>query len=324
MWDLDRDGISYTMLSKFTCCRERFRVAYVEGWSESGFNAPLEFGSAFHECLESPEQPPEKITRKFQEARLRSGAIFPNQLPDFEQLMALVEATVHGYWAEYGKEDRLKKNYIYREHNFDVQYEVPAISRPFRLRGRWDAVYRDVDGKLWLLETKTKSDIDSDGIGRTLAQDMQTMLYVSTLEALMGEKVRGVVYNVIRRPQYRLGKKENIQEFAVRVREKILESVKKPEAEGRFFFRWEHTFNKNDVAEWQERTLNPLLAQLRMWWDEFEGNPFDPWKNVHHYQRPFGVYDSLASGRRGDFFEYMTGGSTSGLVKRTTAFPELT
>ena len=51
-WDLYRDGITYSLLSKFFVCRERFRLSTVEGWSETGLQSGLEFGSAFHACLE--------------------------------------------------------------------------------------------------------------------------------------------------------------------------------------------------------------------------------------------------------------------------------
>ena len=52
-------------------------------------------------------------------------------------------------------------------------------------------------------------------------------------------------------------------------------------------------------------------------------DPFDPWKSPYHFRRPFGIYDGLAAGRRGDFFNLLTSGSHTGLRQRSTAFPEL-
>lgn len=323
LWDLDRDGITYTMLSRFMVCRERFRLSAVEGWSETGLQAALEFGSAFHRCLENPKSSPEKITRQYQAERVASKALFRNQLQEFETLMGIVEAVVHGYRSIYSDDDAKTKTTVFHEEKFDIQYalSLPVNYREVRLRGRFDHVFRDKLGKLWLLETKTKSDIDDDGISRTLSQDLQTMLYVSALEKMTGEKVAGVVYNVIRRPALRQKKSESIRQFVLRVKQTVLEQADK------YFLRWTHTLDKHDLSKWQARTLDPLLRQVCSWWDSIKKHPFDPEylyrPGSEHYQRPFGVYDSLASGRRGDFFELLTGGSTSGLKRREVAFPEL-
>lgn len=45
--------------------------------------------------------------------------------------------------------------------------------------------------------------------------------------------------------------------------------------------------------------------------------------NKHHYQRPFGIYDSMASGWEGDYFDYLTSGNVSNLERCETLFPEL-
>lgn len=329
LWDLERDGVTYTMLSRFMVCPERFRLSAVEGWSETGLQAALEFGSAFHLCLENPTSPPEKLTRQYQQSRVKSKALFPSQYKEFEMLMGMVEAVVRAYRKVYHKDDIATKKFVIHEEAFDVHYQVPvsgdltgdphkaSISRPVRLRGRWDSVYRDGTGKLWLMENKTKSDIDVDGISRTLSQDLQTMLYVTALELHLKESVGGVLYNVIKRPQLRQGKSENLPQFIKRVEATAIEQ------QDVYFRRWPQTLSKGDLGKWQERTLNPLLRQIVMWWDSIKSNPFSPWGSPFHYQRPFGVYDSLASGRRGDFFELLTGGSTSGLVRRTEPFPEL-
>ena len=48
LWDPYRDGITYSLLSKFMGCRERTRLSYVEGWISKNFSVPLEFGNLFH------------------------------------------------------------------------------------------------------------------------------------------------------------------------------------------------------------------------------------------------------------------------------------
>ena len=49
----ERDGITYSMLSKFLVCRERFRLLVVEGLRpQRRFNHRLEYGTMFHLCEE--------------------------------------------------------------------------------------------------------------------------------------------------------------------------------------------------------------------------------------------------------------------------------
>lgn len=344
VWDFDRDGITYSLLSRFMVCPERFRLATVEGWSETGISAGLEFGSAFHHCLECLDKDPSAVVEKYTRERLAKGKFFGPQRDEFEVLMAMVVGMVHAYKVKWRGED-FDRTTVLKEAVWDIQYPLPmwnsitfnsnddsvarGLSSPsfggaeetrhVRLRGRFDEVFRsNSSGKLWLLETKTKTDIDHDGISRTLSQDLQTMLYVTAIQHQFQEEVEGVVYNVIRRPALKFTDKDGtLPNFQERIRTTALEQSDK------YFYRWNHTFLEGEVARWQQQTLNPLLTQVALWWDSIRADPFDPWGSPLHYQRPFGCYDALASGRRGDFFELLTGGNVGKLRRRETAFPEL-
>jgi len=131
--------------------------------------------------------------------------------------------------------------------------------------------------------------------------------------------VAGVLYNVVRRPAIRPSKRkmESLREFAQRLREDVAE---RPDF---YFHRWEVNLEPGDLPEWQCACLDPILRSLVQWWDSIKGHPFEPWKSPLHYRRPFGIYDGMASGRRGDFFEHITSGSYAGLVQIATVFPEL-
>lgn len=341
VWDFNRDGITYSLLSRFMVCPERFRLATVEGWSETGISAGLEFGSAFHHCLENLDRDPSTVVSKYTTERLAKGKFFGAQRDEFEVLMAMVVGMVHAYKVKWRGEDFVRTP-VLKEAVWDIQYPLPmpeeirfqssdvetlpkevAIGLPgiryVRLRGRFDEVFRSQSsGKLWLMETKTKTDIDHDGISRTLSQDLQTMLYVTALQHQFQEEVEGVVYNVIRRPSLKFTDKDGtLPNFQERIRTTALEQSEK------YFYRWNHTFMEGEVAKWQQQCLNPLLTQVALWWDSISADPFEPWGSPLHYQRPFGCYDALASGRRGDFFELLTGGNVGKLRRRETAFPEL-
>lgn len=327
VWDLDRDGITQGFLAKFLVCPERARLNYVEGLTESGLRAGLEFGSAFHRCLEHPDSDPREQTTTYMQNRSTRN-IPTGQVEEFERLMGMVEVTADAY-KRYWSQDRQNIDWVVLEQAFEVPYTFQfvhptgrkLVSKTVKLRGRWDGVFRSAqDGnRLWLFETKTKSDIDVLGLQGTLAQDLQTMFYATTVEQTYNEKVAGVLYNVIRRPGLRISesRRETLPAFLARVREDI---NRRPQ---HYFHRWEVSLEDGDLQAWQTKTLNPLLTKATLWWESIKGNPFNPWSSPYHYQRPFGVFDSLASGRRGDYYELLTSGSTHGLYPRDEPFPEL-
>ncbi len=92
--------------------------------------------------------------------------------------------------------------------------------------------------------------------------------------------------------------------------------------------RFRTEFGDGDVEKFCKRTLFPLLESVCVWWESIKANPFSPWTqedgspNLHHYERPFGVYDSFRNGK-GDYFDLITRGVDSGLELIETVFPEL-
>lgn len=316
LWDLYKDGITYSLLCKFDECPERFRKRVVEGWSESGLQEGLEFGNAFHLCLEKYPQAPERVTQQYQQTRYENNSVEPHQREEFEKLLAMVEGAVHGH-NKFWEQDSQTMSWVSREKTFDVPYHIDG--KVIRLRGKIDGVYRENrdSNRLWIFETKTKSDIDHDGLHRTLNQDLQTMMYCLAVEAEYQEPVSGVLYNVIRRPSIRPRKDETLVQFVARCKADYLS---RPDF---YFHRWEISFSRNDVELWRTRSFEPLIRKLIQWWDSIKDNPFNPWESPHHWQKPFGMFNALASGRRGSFFDYLTSGSHTGLRQLTTAFPEL-
>lgn len=165
----------------------------------------------------------------------------------------------------------------------------------------------------------------------------------------------GVHYNVIRRPladHYAIKQKksESIDAFYRRLGEVItadsFDAKGHPKQKSSFFMRWKVEVTDQDIQTFKDHTLHPILEDLMDWWEWIKVDPFDPWRerkiqeilrddqygehdslttfpNKVHYQSPWGVYNSLAGGFRGSFFEYLTSGRDYGLTRVTTLFPEL-
>jgi len=311
-WDLYVDGVSYSLLSKFVVCRERFRIATVEGYRSSDRKDALDFGTMFHKALElyAAKTTTMQITSKLMTLYRNTG---------IDQMLIRQVALIVPHYSQYYASDKF--NYVGQEEVFDVPYISQTNGRTIRLRGRWDEVFMR-GGKLWLQENKTKSDINRLKITQTLAFDLQTMLYCYTLAIAKKKQIGGVLYNVIRKPGLIQGKSETDEQYLQRISDDI---AKRPD---HYFFRSENDLTASDIAAFARTTLFPLIESVVAWWESIKKNPMDPWvtedgkPNPHHFARPFGVFDPMSIGL-GDFFEYVTTGVPHGLIKIYTCFPEL-
>jgi len=103
-----------------------------------------------------------------------------------------------------GELRRIMTGYIKRYQNDSFTY--PAVELEFSVpliegvdfHGRIDAIAQDVDGGLWVMETKTHKKLPEDDV-RLL--NLQTVLYtwvVPQLEEFKDAKVKGVLWNYVR------------------------------------------------------------------------------------------------------------------------------
>ena len=342
LWDLERDGITFSMLSHFLICRERFRLTSVEGWTSKGLSIPIEFGQIFHWVLEKKINSPRTSISKLlkEDLKRRRKTLKKSQLEDYEIILGLVQVTLEEYF-EYWKtiptfehpktsvryyDTDLK--YCLAEEVFRVKH-ILSNGRTILLRGKIDAAFREPLNKaLWLQENKTKGNIDGAALSNSLHKDFQTMLYCLALRHLSPDEPEGVLYNVIRRPQLRKGKSESLQVYLTRTKKDI---QKRPE---HYYMRWLVSLGPKDLDTWIHHSLDPILHQLLDWWDSIKRNPFDPWMttiessilgrpNLLHYERPFGIYDSFQFSQKGDMYDPIVSNDFSSFYQRDTVFPEL-
>lgn len=313
-WTLEK-GISFSLLSRFINCRERFRLYAVEGMREErSTKDAMDWGTYFHELIELHSKYPhlsfQGIVRRAKKRNIK----------DKRQADIVFEQYIEHY-AE------CNYKYFAQEQEFRVPYILPN-GKKLNLVGKTDEIILRPDGSLWVQENKTKEKINEYKIESGLINDLQTMMYAVCVETLFKKPVTGVVYNVIRKPSIRpkavkgAGRKETHPEFEQRLREEILANP------SHYFKRWELPFPESHTEIWKQRSFNPLLMQLYYWWESVKHDPFSPWvtlegkQNPHHWIKPFGVYDSMTTGT-GDFFDYLTRGLSVGVSVGNEPFPEL-
>ena len=187
LWTLE-DGVTYSLLSKFETCRHRFHISKVQGWKPRKINLPLEFGNIFHHMIEAQERGvlPDKMIRlatNYVNQKIKDKQRSNEEIKELSMLAAIAAVTFEhyvAYWEqncslEWKGVGRYEKNFnwIGKEVSFDVNYQLPN-GRKLRLRGVKDGRFnidRKTEGN-WVLETKTKGDIDEGGITAGLHKDM--------------------------------------------------------------------------------------------------------------------------------------------------------
>lgn len=328
------DGVTQSMLSRFLVCRERFRVAVIEGLQPADdFNHRIEYGNMWHLCEEYVDGDWTGMLKRYAMALAKRYPLRSEEVTKWWRVCQLQFPLYVEYWRKH-RDQKAKAN-IYSEETFCEEYPLPS-GRVVKLRGKWDSV-DSIGRNVWLQENKTKGDIDEQSVQRQLMFDLQTMIYLVALQLRMDRDTRlpdsmriaGVRYNVVRRPlsggkgtirQHQATKNkpaETADEFYGRLAVIIGES---PES---FFMRWDVTVSADDLERFKTRFLTPILEQLCIWY-EFVTGP-DPFfrDQMIHWQFPYGVWNPMTEGKASEVDEYLMTGSKLGLVRRDRLFEEL-
>jgi hypothetical protein len=355
-----RGGVTQSMLSRWLCCRERFRLMVVEGLgTEDTFNHRLEYGQMWHTCEEQlakqniysdSKQHQLEVTSKLYNYCQNLCKRYPLQQEQVQHWYNVCKTQFPIYVKYWSKHQDVKdRTPLLQEQVFDVPYELPFTKSVVRLRGKWDSV--DLIGKgknaaIYLQENKTKGDIVEEQLKRQLGFDLQTMMYLVALKESRGgffhsediEKIldehtiAGVRYNVVRRPlsggkgsirKHQPTKSNPAGETDVEFYARLGQVIMEDEAY--FFSRWRVEITEQDVRRFQHEFFDNALEELCNWW-RWVSSPKgrrDPFADPIHYRLPYGVYNPLLEGGSSDMDEYLATKSEVGLTRNKKLFTEL-
>lgn len=351
-------GITFSMLTRFLSCRERFRVYAIEGLRTiDKFNARMEYGQLWHACEEAlaAKKPWEDSLLTYVKDLSKRYPMDRVQVSHWYNVCKVQFPIYVQYWKK--QPDVKERTPVYQEKVFDVPYVLPS-GRVIRLRGKFDAV--DIIGKgslqgVYLQENKTKANPDEIEIKRQLLFDLQTMMYLVVLQRLQQNlqfkdargfpikaPIKGVRYNVIRRPlaggrgiivRHKPTKKkpqgESFEEFYNRLKTEHI--AKEPEY---YFARWKCEVGTSDIDRFRRECLDPILEQLCAWYEVVTStsvgkavavDPFGVTANgvAMHWRHPFGSENTIDEYGHSDLDEYIQTGSKTGLHSVDTLFREL-
>jgi len=317
----------------------------------------MEYGNLWHEAEQAHTggQPYLPALVRYRDKLLHK---YPDETDKVVRAFRICEAQFPVYlswWSQHRLEVTRKP--LMEEVAFKVEVELPS-GRLIKLRGKWDCTFQS-HNDIWLQENKTKSEVDAIGLQSTVAKNMQTLLYQKALRTLADEvtlyprrieegyydknlvpflkavrdggQIVGTMYNVIKRPLsgifgIKQKKTETPSQFYARLQEDIRTNASE------YFYRWLVRISPDMVEEALRKMVYPHLEALCDWWESIQYDPFNPWvtvidgtvtTNPHHWQTPWGIYNSIAQGLRGDYFETLTTGRTWHLKQAPTLFPEL-
>ena len=341
-------GITQSMIGRFLSCRERFRIRTIEELAPvEQFNHRIEYGQMWHVCEEAVadyQEWPDALT----EYVVKLAKRYPGARTEIDKWanVCRVQFPIYlDHWKD--SPDERNRNTVLAEEVFHVPYNLPS-GRTVYLRGKWDAIDLIGTGKdagLYVVDNKTKGDIDVAQIQRQLTFDLQMMVYSIALTEEKDVKkpapFKGIRYNVVRRPLsggrgtivQKKGSKnvpaESAEEYYARLAEVIRGATGEEwgvrNGENYFFARWTADVTKTDLIRFRERCLDPILEQIACWYESVtEDHPSatacPAW--AQNWVHPFGVTNNIDEYGSSDLDAYITTGSTVGLV-RTPLFREL-
>jgi hypothetical protein len=300
LWSFAKVGLSVTALELWLTCREQFRLRYAEGLRTHRTSAALDYGNLWHWILSRAHDKRYRkamdLDKQLREVDAEWKEDHPNAfekpIQDWHQSLAKVRAL----WPVYAQKFKgdWSRDWVGVEMPFRVGYEMPK-QRTY-LHGIFDGVYRE-KGKLWLLETKTKSQIDEFEIEDTLHLDNQVMMYLWCLRLTQGEMPVGVEYNVIRNPGTRMKCGESLPEYGARLSKEIKKD------EDHYFKRWHMPVSAARLEDWHANQFRPIMMDVESW---------------ACYDGPHYINTKSLIGKYGrcDMFNFMTKGDTADLTQR--------
>lgn len=357
--DDPQGGVTFSLLSRFISCRDRFRVMFMDGLrANDDFNHKIEYGNMWHACEEGLAKAPDDWTIwqwELLECVKKLSKRYPLRREEVDKWyqVCLKQFPIYcSFWENHP--DVTSRTPLVQEKVFSIPYKLPS-GRMVRLKGKWDSVDLIEDAgspAIFLQENKSKGDIKPLQLQRQLSFDLQTMIYLIALieyrrddsneefygileeAGAIGVPTAGVRYNVIRRPlsggkgnivQHKPTAKnpagESKEAYYARLQEYI---IAEPET---YFMRWKVSILPSEIKEFKEKCLDPILEQLCIWYDLQCGKAvaIGPWQAMAmmHWRHPFGIYNPIDEGGSTDVDEYLRTGSTVGLTQIDNIFPEL-
>ncbi len=247
--------LTHSSRGVFASCPQKFHYEYQQRLAPNRLSMPLEIGAVFHDEIdifyralrddgEFGEQgifdAQERITEHFSKLRAGVGTtvLQPYDYDKIGIMEAICAGMVAGYVRKYEDKDHKQYKVIEPEQEFEIP--IPTTDG-WSTRGKIDLVLKVRGKKQYrIMEHKTAAQISVGYVSR-IALDKQTLRYIWAARLLSGLPIKKIVYNVIKKPGIRQGKKETFDAFLKRVEDEY-------EDETKYFYREILTPTEEQIA----------------------------------------------------------------------------
>lgn len=253
-FDFYKVGMTQSLIQAYMSCPRKL-LFKINKWRKKGNNINTLFGNIGHDVLEVVY-----TKRKYSKTiidRAIDKSIKNESGPDVEMIAAKAYAVLIEYCDYYCEDDFKRFSNSAMEIEFNVKSGVDRIYT--RRRGKIDGCM-DIGGKSWLLERKTRGQINLDNEMSYLEQDFQVLFYTLAQEVISNRKVHGVLYDMIRNPQSKPHKGESLEDFVSRLRETIRAK------RDHYFIRLEIPINekmKTDFSDELKRKIKDISLKMK-------------------------------------------------------------
>jgi hypothetical protein len=326
VWRLYEHGVTSSLLSSYLLCREQTYLHYVKGYGAPISPIALEYGSCIHWVLEQAYGNPKRLPTddnihvwlrcyeaKWRAENRRQTAA---QAEMMEKVYGMASCVLPHYfkrWSgdftgNYGKfkpGTKRPAKWLSLEQEFAVPYTYPD-GKVVTIRGKRDGVFLDPRGKVYVFDTKCLSVVNEADIVATLPLDLQFMLYLWVTREELKKMPAGITMNIPRRPGQHWLVQDTLQSFL----ERVQKDVSNAKRYDHYFIRFDMDITKGELDWWKRNQLDPIMLDLRLWWDGVTPHYMNPKNLVTKYGR-CGMFDAI------------TAHDTSGLEQRTRPFSEL-
>ncbi len=303
MYDPRIHGVRQSTLNRWLICRESARLSTCQCWRRIGLKEPTTYGSIMHECISISnkkyhdyslegvlkEVPAivDDAVKSYKEVIKLEGAFLTTEDQDMiERSSRLIEYFFQEYLIRWWHDDH-QRTWIKIEDKFQVPFKMSDGATVF-LAGTYDGAFKPpTSDAIWLFETKNKRTWDGEKLSCTLPYDLQVACYLTALKRTENKVPVGCLYNILRRPGEKIGKKETLDDFAKRVTENIRSDQHK------YFERISLRFTRSEVLLMEKR-VEAIVQEYWDWWKKYgKGMEHDPLMNTGACDLPQRTCDML-------------------------------
>lgn len=143
-----KDTLSWSQVRTWTACRQKWAWLYEVGIVPKKVRRAPSIGSCGHEALAAIVRGDdwEAAVDKWLADEVASRGLWDEEVEEYRQVADLVRALIPRYQNYYRD--------TFQPVAVEQKFEVPISGLSTRLIGYWDAIVRDRDGALWLMENK--------------------------------------------------------------------------------------------------------------------------------------------------------------------------